>query len=81
MITLHVAGKAVSWADAEHLFAETARTQRIEFRNTTGELLATTTPAGDGEPDWVRAITPEETARRRAGPFLTLDEYRTAAGQ
>ncbi len=35
------------------------------------------TPEPDADdPDWVRAITPEETARRMAGPFLTLDEYR-----
>ena len=81
MVTLYVGGKAVSWADAEKLFAETARTQRIEFRNDAGELLATTAPAGDGDPDWVRAITPEAIEQARAGPFLTLEEYRKQMGQ
>jgi hypothetical protein len=79
MVTLHVGGKAVSWADAEKLFAETARTQSIEFRDDTGDVIAISAPVGD--PDWVRAITPEETARRMAEPFLTLDEYRRQVDQ
>ena len=64
MVTLHVGGKAVSWADAEKLFAETARAQSIEFRDDTGDVIAISEPVGD--PDWIRAITPEETARRMA---------------
>ena len=79
MVTLHVGGKVVSWADAEKLFAETARTQPIEFLDEQGRVIAVCAPAGD--PDWVRGITPEETARRLAGPFLTLDEYRQRVAQ
>lgn len=79
MVTLHVDGKAVSWADAEKLFAETAPTQSIEFRNEAGRVFAVSAPAED--PDWVKAITPEETARRMAGPFLTLEEYRRQVGE
>lgn len=74
MVTLHVGGKAVSWADAEKLFAEAAPTQAIEFCNDAGRVIAVSAPVD--EPDWVKAITPEETARRMAGPFLTLEEYR-----
>lgn len=76
MVTLFVRGKAVRWADAESLFAAAAATEAVEFRDAAGRVIATTTPAGDADPEWVRAITPEETARRRAGTFLTLDEYR-----
>lgn len=74
MVTLVVGGRVVNWADAEAVFAAAARTEPIEFRDAAGNVLATTAPAA--EPDWVRTITPEETARRMAGPFLTLDEYR-----
>lgn len=76
MVTVVIGGKAVSWADAEALFAKAACTERVEFRDETGTVIATAAPVADVEPDWVRAITPEETARRMAGPFLTLEEYR-----
>jgi hypothetical protein len=76
MVTLFVGGKTVPWADAESLFAAVAATESVEFRDAAGRVIATTTPAGDADPDWVRAITPEETARRMAGTFLTLEEYR-----
>ncbi len=79
MVTLHVGGKAVSWADAEKLFAEAAPTQTIEFRNDAGRVIAVSAPVD--EPDWVKAITPEETARRMAGPFMTLEEYRKQEDQ
>ncbi|MBY0513447.1 MAG: hypothetical protein K2P78_05995 [Gemmataceae bacterium] len=81
MVVLHVGGKAVSWADAEKVFAEAARTQRIEFRDAAGELLAATAPAADADPDWVRAITPEETARRLAEPGYTFEEIKAQWGQ
>ena len=79
MVTLHVGGKAVNWADAEKLFAEAGRTQSIEFRDDAGCVIAVSAPAE--APDWVKAITPEETARRLAGPFLTLEEYRRQTGE
>ncbi len=78
MVTLFVGGKAVSWADAEKLFAEAAPTQEIEFRNAAGRVIAISTPVD--EPDWVKAITPEETARRMAGPFLTFEEMKQRLG-
>jgi hypothetical protein len=81
MVTLYVGGKAVRWADAEAVFAAAAATEAVEFRDAAGRVIATTTPFRDTDPDWVRAITPEETARRRAGTFLTLDEYRRQAPQ
>lgn len=79
MVTVYVGGQAVNWADAEELFAEAAGTQTIEFRNAAGRVIAVSAPADD--PDWVKAITPEETARRMAGPFFTLEEYRRQVGE
>ena len=78
MVTLYVDGKAVSWADAEQLFADAAPTQPVEFRNAAGRVIAVSAPAED--PDWVKAITPEETARRMAGPFFTFEEMRQRPG-
>ena len=78
MVTLYVGGKAVSWADAEELFAETACTQPIEIRNDAGRVIAVCAPVDD--PDWVKAITPEETARRMAGPFFTFEEIQKQWG-
>ena len=79
MVTLHVGGKAVNWADAEQLFSDTAPAQPVEVRNAAGRVVAVFAPVE--EPDWVKAITPEETARRMAGPFLTLEEYRRQTGE
>jgi hypothetical protein len=57
---------------------------RVELRNESGEVLGLVVPptssAGE-DPDWVKAITPEEIERRLAGPFLTLDEFRKQARQ
>ncbi len=78
MVTLHVDGKAVSWADAEQLFAAAAPTQSVEFRNAAGRVIAVSAPVED--PDWVKEITPEETARRRAGPFFTFEEIQKQWG-
>ncbi len=83
MVTLYVGGKAVgTLADAVRLFPQfIAGAHPVEFRDEGGDLVGTFLPepktaADDDEPDWVKAITPEETARRMAGQFLTLDEYR-----
>lgn len=78
MVTVYVGGKAVSWADAEQLFAEAAGTQSIEFRNAAGRVIAVCEPVED--PDWVKAITPEETARRMAEPGFTFDEMKQRLG-
>jgi hypothetical protein len=78
MVTLFVGGKVVSWADAEKLFAEAAPTQAIEFRNDAGRVIAVSAPVDD--PDWVKAITPEETARRMAEPGYTFEEMKQRLG-
>lgn len=78
MVTLHVGGKAVSWAEAEQLFAEAARTQPVEFRDDTGRVIATSVP-GTGSA-WETAITPEETARRTAEPGYTFEEVKQRLG-
>jgi hypothetical protein len=81
MVTLYVDGKPVgSWADAEKLFAETAATRAIEFRDDTGRVIATSVPGADEPPAWEREITPEETARRMAEPGLPLEEAKKWLG-
>jgi hypothetical protein len=81
MVTLYVGGKKVAnWNEAEKLFAETARSQRIEFRDESGQVIATSTPEADDDPDWVKAITPEETARRMAEPGFTYEEMKKRLG-
>lgn len=78
MVTLYVGGKAVSWADAEKLFADDAPTERVELRNAAGRFLVVCEPVED--PDWVKEITPEETARRQAEPGFTFDEMKKRLG-
>lgn len=80
MVTLYVGGKAVSWADAEKLFAEAARTQPVEFRDERGQVIATTVPPTPPA-EWEAALTEDEITCRLAGPFLTLDEYRKQSEQ
>jgi hypothetical protein len=82
MGTVYVGGKKVgSWAEAEMVFAEAARTQAVEFRDEHDRVIATTVPTAGPDPDWVAAITPEEIERLLAGPFLTLEEYRRQTRQ
>ena len=83
MVTLYVAGQKVgTLADAERLFPELiARNQRVELRDDAGNPIATLNPTPARDPDWVAAITPEAIEQARAGPFLTLDEYRKQMGQ
>lgn len=78
MVTLHVDGKAVSWADAEKLFADAPPAQAIEIRNAAGRVVAVCEPVE--EPDWVKAITPEETARRMAEPGYSFEEMKKRLG-
>jgi hypothetical protein len=84
MVALYVGGQKVAWSDAERVFANVANeTRRIELRNDAGTVLARIvpeTPTREDDPDWVKAITPEDTARRLAGPFMTLEEYRKQEG-
>jgi hypothetical protein len=83
MVTLYVGGQKVAWADAEKLFSKPlVEPHHIELRDDAGRVVARVVPEpAVDDPDWVKAITPEEIARRMAGPFLTLDEYRKQAGQ
>jgi hypothetical protein len=84
MVAFYVGGQKVAWSEVEKVFANVANeTRRIELRNDAGAVLARIvpeTPAREDDPDWVKAITPEETARRLAGPFMTLEEYRKQEG-
>ena len=86
MVALYVGGKKVEWIDAAKVFAEPfAASPPIEFRNEAGIVVARVVPepieTHPDDPDWVKAITPEEVARRMAGPFLTLDDYRRRTTQ
>ncbi|WP_439626899.1 hypothetical protein [Gemmata sp.] len=80
MVMVYVGGKAVSWADAEKVFAEAAQVQPVEFRDETGRVLATTVPRAEPAPAWEAAITPEETARRMAEPAYTFEEMKKRLG-
>lgn len=84
MVRLFVAGKPLgTWAEAEQLLAEAAKTHPVEFRDDAGRVIATTAPPPDraDDPDWVKAITPEAVEKARAGPFMTLDEWRKQTRQ
>jgi hypothetical protein len=86
MVTLYVGGQKVAWIDAERMIANPpAGSRDIELRNDDGKVLArvipqSSAPASD-DPDWVKAITPEEIERRMAGPFMTLEEYKQDRGR
>jgi hypothetical protein len=81
MVALYIGGNKVGTvADLEKLLPEfVARRDEVELRDDAGTTLARLVPGQADDPDWVRAITPEEIERRRAGPFLTLEEYREQA--
>lgn len=88
MVTLYVGGKAVgTLADAARLFPRfIAGRAPVEFRDEAGGLVGRFLPeppadADAGDPDSVRAITPEETARRAAEPGFTLEEWRARGGR
>ena len=76
MVTLYVGGKAVSWAEAEAAFAAAGLAGRLELRDAAGNVVAPGDAAADVDPDWVKAITPEETARRMAEPGFTFEEMK-----
>jgi hypothetical protein len=79
MITLFVNGKPLgTWAEAERLFQETDGTQNVEFRDSSGRVIALSAPAA--EPEWASRITPEETQRRMAGEFVTFEEMKKRLG-
>lgn len=80
MVALYVGGQKVEWDDAEKVLAGA---ERVELRNAAGKVLGLVVaqpPASEDYPDWVKAITPEEIARRRAGEFVTFDELKKRMG-
>jgi hypothetical protein len=80
MVTLYVGGQKLSWAEAVRLVASVSGAEAVEARDDTGRVLASSVPPGDDDPDWVKAITPEETARRMAGEFVTFEEMKKRLG-
>jgi hypothetical protein len=82
MVTLYVGGQKVAWADAEKLFANSqAEARNIELRDAHGRVLARFVPETPSEdPDWVKAITPEEIERRLAEPGYTFEEVKKRLG-
>lgn len=79
MLALYIGKQRVEWADAEKVLAGPDEVPQIELRNAAGRVVRLFVPkpvAADDDPDWVKAITSEEIARRMAGPFLTLAEFR-----
>jgi hypothetical protein len=80
MVTLYVGGQKVAWADAEKLFAETAKTQTIEFRDDTGRVIATSVPGSEPIIPWEPDVTQEEINRRMAEPGFTFEEVKKRLG-
>jgi hypothetical protein len=81
MISLYVDGKLVgTWAEAEKVFAETAKTRAVEFRDESGRVIATSVPGAEPVPAWEAAITPEEIERRLAEPGFTFEEVKKRLG-
>jgi hypothetical protein len=81
MVTLYVGGRKVgSWAEAEELFAETARTQAVEFRDEDGRVIATTVPGAEPLIPWEPGVTREEIDRRKAEPGLPFEEVKKRLG-
>lgn len=80
MVTLYVGGKKVDWANAEEaLSVPTGQAAQIELRNDAGNVLGVVVPkiaTREDDPDWVKAITPEEIARRMAEPGYTFEEMK-----
>jgi len=77
MVMLYVGGKVVSWNEAEKLFADAARNERIEFRDETGLVLATSVPE---EEHWADAITQADIDRVAAEPGYTFEEVKKRLG-
>ena len=70
MVALYVGGQGVAWSDAERVLGDpSVFAHRVELRNEAGVVVArfVAEPPEADKPVWVKAITPEETARRRAG--------------
>ncbi len=82
MVTLYVGGQKVEWADAGERFARPpAKGVPIELRDAAGQVVARLKlELAENDPDWVKAITPEEIARRMAEPGFTFEEVKQRLG-
>jgi hypothetical protein len=81
MVTLYVGGRKMgSWAEAEKLFAEAAKTQVVEFRDEYGPVIATSLPGCEPIIPWEPAVTREDIEQRKAKPGYTIDEVRKILG-
>lgn len=81
MISLYVGGKKVGdWAEAERLFAETAASHPIEFRDEHGRVIATSLPGAEPIIPWEPTVTREEIDRRVAEPGLTFEQLKQRLG-
>ena len=80
MVTLYVGGQKVgTWAEAEKLFAEAAKTQAIEFRDEAGRVIATSVPGAEPV-DWQPLPAGPPELPPTDGPWKTLDEWRRELG-
>ncbi len=81
MVTLYVGGRKVAFADAEKIFGDAPS---IELRNDAGQVLVRfvreSIEVKPDDPDWVKAITPEEIEKRMAEPGYTFEEVKKRLG-
>lgn len=82
MVALYIGGQRVEWADAAKRFTEpSVERQQVELRDDAGQVVARLKiQLAENDPDWVKAITPEEIERRLAGEFVTFDELKKRMG-
>lgn len=82
MVALYVGGKKVEWAEAAKRFADpSAESESIELRDDAGKVVARVRlEFAENDPDWVKAITPEEIERRMAEPGYTFEELKKRLG-
>jgi hypothetical protein len=82
MVALYVGGQKVEWADAAKRFTElSAEDAPIELRDDAGQVVARIKiELTANDPDWVKAITPEEIERRRAEPGFSFEEVKQRLG-
>lgn len=82
MVALYVGGMKVEWAEAAKRFADpSAESESIELRDDAGKVVARVRlEFAENDPDWVKAITPEEIERRMAEPSYTFEELKKRLG-
>jgi hypothetical protein len=81
MVALYVGGRKVEWADAERVLADPIGTGPVELRDGAGAVVARIKiERVADDPDWVKAITPEEIERRTAEPGFTFEEVKKRLG-